>query len=170
MSGVTGDFNGLGALQGRLKQLTGEGLRREGLEAMGTAALKELADEFRGSRDPYGQPWKPPVLRRGRPLENTGRMKASPFYRVEGRNLRVSIPVHHAKTHQDGAEVRPVRASVLAIPLANGGVVFARHVTIPRRRLVPTRKDGGLGPIWTRSFNAALARLLRRVATGKEQR
>lgn len=90
--------------------------------------LKLLADEFRGSRDPYGRVWKP-VRRRGKPLIDTGRLRASATgVRAEGAAVRVSIPVEYASYHQFGTR------------------------RIAQRQIVPMAETGGLGPIWAKAF------------------
>lgn len=112
------------------------------------ALMKEVADEFRQSRDPYGQPWKAVHRNRGRdrrararraakglapradkPLIDTGRMRASVIARVVGSEVRVAIPVEYASYHQKGTR------------------------TIPRRQMLPESDTGGLGHRWTQAIN-----------------
>jgi phage gpG-like protein len=105
--------------------------------------LKEVADEFRQSRDPYGNPWAPvnrnrPKDRRARvrrlaagkavksdkPLIDTGRLRASVVARADGSQVRVSLPVEYASYHQYGTR------------------------RIKRRQILPEADTGGLPPKW----------------------
>lgn len=118
--------------------------------------MKEVADEFRESRDPYGNPWAPVVRNRGRdrraragrqrrglgarsdkPLIDTGRMRASVSARAEGSHVRISIPVSYASYHQYGTR------------------------TIQRRQILPEDRTGGLGPRWSRAVDREAVKLLK---------
>lgn len=124
---------------------------------IGVAFEKQVADQFRQSRDPYGKPWKPVERNRGRdrrarakraragkparadkPLIDTGRMRGSVTHRVSGTSVRILIPVEYASYHQDGTR------------------------RIARRQMLPELETGGLGPRWTlaalKESNAVLAK------------
>lgn len=130
-------------LESRLQEVE----RGRWLEELGTrmavAFMKEVADEFRESRDPYGKPWKPVFrnrrrdrrarerraargqpLRADKPLIDTGRMRASVIARAVGSEVRVAIAVDYASYHQHGTP------------------------TIARRQILPELDTGGLGPRW----------------------
>lgn len=111
---------------------------------LGVALVKEVGNQFRESRDPYGNAWAPVVRDRRRdrrararrakkglaakadkPLIDTGRMRASVTFRVEGDSVRVAIPVEYASYHQYGTR------------------------TIQRRQILPEANTGGLGPRWS---------------------
>jgi phage gpG-like protein len=119
---------------------------------VGAAFLKNLSDQFRKSVDPYGKPWAPlgrdrarnikankKRVAKGKParaskvLVDTGRLAASPAFKVANGQLRVFLPVQYASYHQDGTK------------------------RIPRRQILPEEATGGLGPIWTKSANKAAA-------------
>jgi phage gpG-like protein len=125
--------------------------------ALGVAFIKQVADQFRGSRDPYGKPWAPVFRNRLRdrrarasrakagkapradkPLIDTGRLRASPVARVTGSDVRIDLPVEYASYHQYGT---------------------ARMV---RRQILPEAETGGLGPYWTAAANREAAVVMRK--------
>jgi phage gpG-like protein len=128
---LQGDFGGLEDLQKRIRQIAKPGFKEEVARRLTGTAIKLLADEFRGSKDPYGTPWKPLKRRAGKPLLDTGRLRAAAVGQTAGQAsgavVRVVIPVEYASYHQDGTR------------------------RIPRRQIVPDRA-GGLGPVWTLAF------------------
>lgn len=135
---------------------------------MAAAITKQLADEYRESRDPYGNAWKPVFRRRRKdrlarqraykraslagkslatvrdlPLVDSGRMRAlSIAHEVSSTGVRVIIPVAYASYHQEGT----------------------RHIA--RRQIVPDDKTGGLGPIWTAALNREANAVLRETVRG----
>jgi phage gpG-like protein len=115
---------------------------------IGAAFVKQVADEFKESRDPYGNPWKPVVRNRRRdirararraakglsaradkPLIDTGRLRGSVVARTEGSVVRIALPVEYASYHQYGTR------------------------TIARRQILPESDTGGLGPRWSQAAN-----------------
>jgi phage gpG-like protein len=123
---------------------------------VGPALLKQVADEFRESRNPYDKPWLPLARERSRnrranarraragkarraskPLIDTGRLRASPVARVDGTQVRVSLPVEYASYHQQGTR------------------------TIPRRQILPEQATGGLGERWTQAINREVDAVLK---------
>lgn len=131
MAVLKGDFGALGDLQERIRRMTNPAFTHAIARRLTGTAVKLLADEFRKSQDPYGTPWRPLKYRQGKPLLDTGRLRAAavgqPADLTTGAVVRVVIPVEYASYHQDGTR------------------------TIPRRQIVPDRA-GGLGPIWTAAF------------------
>lgn len=125
------------------------------------AFRKEVADEFRESRDPYGNAWKPVfrnrkrdrrararreakglVIRADKPLIDTGRLRASVIARAVGTDVRVSLPVEYASYHQRGTR------------------------TIARRQILPDAETGGLGPRWTLALNREVVAVLKKALPG----
>lgn len=131
MAVLRGDFGALEDLQRRIQMVTNPAFKVAVAKRLTGTAIKLLADEFRKSQDPYGNPWKPLKRRRGKPLLDTGRLRAAAVGQAanqsSGAMVRVVIPVFYASYHQDGTR------------------------RIPRRQIVPDRA-GGLGPIWTAAF------------------
>lgn len=141
-------------LQRRVDALASNRLADALSKRMGAAAIKELADQFRESRDPYGDQWAPVNRTRGRdrrakkknarpdkPLIDTGRLRAAAVSQQANQSgagvVRVVIPVAYASYHQEGTS------------------------RIRRRQMLPSADRGGLGPRWTAAFNQEAARLLR---------
>lgn len=111
---------------------------------IGAAFVKQVGDEFRESRDPYGNAWAPVQRNRLRdrrararrasagkppkadkPLIDTGRLRGSVVARSEGDEVRVALPVSYASYHQYGTR------------------------TIKRRQILPESDTGGLGARWS---------------------
>jgi phage gpG-like protein len=144
MALVRADFGRLETLRRQATTLASPGFREELARRLAAAATKQLADQFRSSRDPYGNAWKPVFRnrardRRGRasarggrgdkPLIDTGRLRAAALAPpvVSGPMVSVSINVEYASYHQEGTS------------------------RIARRQIVPD-KAGGLGAIWSAAF------------------
>lgn len=122
---------------------------------VGAAFIKQVADEFRESRDPYGNPWAPVFRTRARdvrarasrarrglapradkPLIDTGRLRASPVARINGTEVRIALPVEYASYHQFGTR------------------------RIRRRQILPEADTGGLGDRWTMAVNKEIAAVM----------
>lgn len=162
-------------LQRRLTAVTRSSAMTDELgKRVGAALVKQVADEFRESRDPYGKPWaplkterarnvkanaraakkgKPP--RAGKPLIDTGRMRASVTALVSGGDVRVVIPTKYASYHQDGVSHR--------VPSARAG-----EKIIPRRQMLPEADTGGLGDRWTLAVNKEAMAVLQKHFGGKK--
>jgi len=106
--------------------------RKAALEGIGAAMLSRVQLEFRLSKDPYGQAWKPlspnTIKKRRKqsavPLVDTGAMRASVSYTVKGTaTVIVGVGKQYAIYHQTGT----------------------KH--IPRRQILPS-SDRGLPDKW----------------------
>jgi phage gpG-like protein len=168
MSGVTGNFQGLAALEGALARLISPQARADTARSMGLAAMKQLSDEFRESRDPYGNKWAPLRLRRGRPLLDTGRLRASAALSPLPNGFAITMTAGYASTHQSGKrDIRPVRAKMLSWKMRGSTRrYFAKRVSIPRRQMLPEAATGGLGPYWSRALGDAALEQIRRIFQG----
>lgn len=176
MAGITGDFAQLANLRGAVARLQSSGFGFELSQVLGGTILKQLADEFRQSRDPYGRPWRPPLLRPGKPLLDTGRLRAAATSRMATsgslRSVVVHVPVVYAAVHQYGATIKPKNPSGLLTFKTKGGSSHGirgrggwyslRQAVIPRRQIFPESDTGGLGPIWGKAFAREASALLRR--------
>lgn len=113
------------------------------LGEIGRAWLTEVQLGFRSGRDPYGQPWRPP-LRGGQPLRDTGRLRDSFTYHVGSGELELGTNVRYARPHQQGATIRARHQPYLVFRV---GERWARKraVELPRRRMLP---DEGLPEHW----------------------
>jgi phage gpG-like protein len=145
VAGVRGNFAGLVKLRERIGHAMTPQFQAEMAQGWGAACLKELMDEFKQSRDPYGRPWKKLALRRGRPLLLTGRMRASASVRPRPAGFELVITAAYAATHQYGFKgIKPVRAKALSWQVKGRKKrFFAQSVDIPRRQMIPDK--GRLG-------------------------
>jgi phage gpG-like protein len=151
------------------------GLVADSRRLIRAAALKQIQDGFRQSRDPYGEPWRPLKYRKGKPLQKTGRMYRSAASRVTTRGgVEVAITADYAIFHQEGTRARTVAARG-ARQNARGRFVGAGAKTafllrirehqnrgIPARPMIPD--DRGLPEKWGESFDSVVDRLLDRKA------
>jgi phage gpG-like protein len=166
MAGVRGDFAGLSALISAVGFAQAPAFRAQLAQGMGVAAMKQLADEFQQSRDPYGKPWAPLKLRRGKPLLATGRLRASAALLPRPGGFEIVMSAEYARTHQEGrSNIRPVRAKLLSWKVRGSGKrYFAKSVTVPQRMMLPAANN--LGPYWSAALNAEAERRVRELFSG----
>lgn len=104
---------------------------------------------FRDSRDPWGRPWKPLKVRKGKPLIDTGKLRSSFYYTVDNRQsvtFRSSDNPAKVALHQNGG-----------FTTFNGRKVF-----VPARPFLPIR--GGrldIPPNWLDGMNKSIAKRIR---------
>lgn len=147
------DMTALSRIKERVSGIVGVDFRVELAQVLAASALTEMANEFRESRDPYGQQWKPLTYRNGQPLLDTGRMRASVYTaRVGADGFTLRVGTNYAVYHQDGARVRRP---------AGGRPSRGKVGSIPQRRMVPDAATG-IGPIWGATFKRDAAALVRR--------
>lgn len=175
--------------QARAKRLVGAGFRAQLSQVLAATAMKQVADEFQGEHDPYGNGWKP-LARGTRPaakaqhakiLRRTGVMAASAAAVASSGGFRFTM-AFPAPVHQNGGVIAPhsrlgghlVKRNAKTGAFAKRGAksyvveragrsTFGEGIVIPRRQIVPTRATGGLGPIWARAFNLEAGRLIKAV-------
>lgn len=107
MSGLTGNFAGLGKLESNLRKLASVPSQAA---ASASAKIKELIDaEFAGQMDPYGRPWAPhkpaTVKRWGQHaiLDLSGKMKAGVTVApMQGAGVAVTFDQDYAEHHMTG--------------------------------------------------------------------
>lgn len=167
--GVTGSFKELAALREKVASLATPRARSELNAVLAEAALKQIDDEFRESRDPYGQPWKPLVSREGQPLRDTGQLLNSLHPKATESGFEISTNRKGAATHQYGATIvaktsKGLRFRTRGAPTASNkrgalsNWVTKQQVTIPRRQYMP---EVDLGPYWTKALQEAADDFLR---------
>jgi phage gpG-like protein len=158
---VKGNFAGLRRLVGAAAKAADPEFERGLHRGLGAASLKKFSDGFRKSHDPYGKAWAPLKLRRGKPLLDTGRMRASAAVVMRPKGFELQVTANYASTHQYGKRnIRPLKARFLAFRVRGRGkrMFFARSVTIPKRQMLPERKTGGIGPIWGEAFRKEITK------------
>lgn len=163
---IRGDYSALRTMADRIGTVGGAGGVDKLRKNLAATALKLIADEFRGQKDPYGQSWRPlsPSTVAGRRkgkkkggakiLQSTGRLRASFGTTSKGLGFVVSSKVKYAPHHQYGAKLKRRNAGIRGL-LQRKRVVGA----IPRRMMVPDSKQG-LGPIWKKAFEKTATRVL----------
>jgi len=155
------EFRGLDRLRDRIAR-AGSPEFTAGLgQVLGAAALKQLADEFREERDPYGKKWAPLKLRKGRILRDTGRMAASATVSPGPAGFELTITAAYAGTHQTGKTIEPRRAKALRWKVGRRWYT-AKRVVIPRRQMLPEGGTGGWGKIWLGAFEKESRRYVAR--------
>lgn len=179
---LSGDFSGLERWRRRVSSVARAGFRSELAQVLGATAMKQVADEFRQSRDPYGAPWAALRSRKGKPLLDTGRMAGSVNVQPQADGFLLNIPTSYAPVHQYGAQVAPhsrigkrtlwhnpktgrivARTTRLKLVVESSfsRQTYGKGITIPRRQMVPERATGGLGSIWGRAFSRETSRFVR---------
>ncbi len=118
------------------------------MRAIGTGLVRNVHDRFEAAVDPDGNPWAPlhpayAPLKRGpgilREAGMRGGLMGSITFLASPDAVEVGTNKIHARVHQEGATIVPVKASHLVFRLASG-VVKAKSVTIPARPYL------GIGP------------------------
>lgn len=135
-------------------------------QRVSAGGVKLVADEFRTSTDPYGDPWTPLKRWRKRDREairrkirknirtgkggklrgpsvlvNTGRMRGSAGASPQGRIAKIVIPTWYARFHQDGTINHPFRhfrtKRLTAAQMAKEGTQ-----RMPKRMMLPSDERG----------------------------
>lgn len=160
-AGVSGDAARLANLTRVFARLATDAAKRELIDRLAATAVRHLRRGFDRGHDPYGVPWDRPQ-HGGRPLYDDGDLRGSfrAVPTVEG--FKLATDVFWAVVHQKGRVITPKRATLLRF-LVGDAVVFARKVTIPRRRMVP---DAGPARAWEKAFEGAAGAYVRRAFAG----
>lgn len=145
MGGVRGDFAGLARLKTRIAKAARPEFEAKVAQSMAAAALKQLADGFRKSRSPYGEKWAKLKSRKGKPLLDTGRMRASTGIAPRPGGFEIFVTAGYASYHQHGTR------------------------RLPQRQMIPDASRG-LGPIWGKAIRAAARERVRRQFLGRRSR
>lgn len=159
---------GLGELRKRLQAFQGQArigsgdARGEVVATLGAVALRKVLDGFKQSQDPYGVPWAP-VARGGKPLVDTGAMRASTTVAVTADGFKVAIADRVAQFHQYGTIRRTARARLSRRRQARAGYAVRR--SIRPRPMLPTAARG-MPPSWRADFARATRAVLKRIAQG----
>lgn len=146
----TGDFSKLDRFETRLGQAPKafESLNQN----LAEESIELIREGFDDGTDPYGKAWPALVVRDGKPLQDSGGLKASFNYKLLPDGFRVGAGKDYAKHHQDGtgiygrsrSRLRPKTAKALRIP----GLGFRASVKgTPQRMMVPDAR--GLPPTWS---------------------
>jgi phage gpG-like protein len=150
---LTGDFAKLEALIKRAADVPS--LMNKIKQHAAMEARRQIRRTFVESRDPYGNPWAPLKLRKGKPLRLTGAL--SNFVVTQtGDGFLVTTAAPYAATHQYGATITAKRAPWLTFSVGKRWF-RAKQVAIPKRQMIP---EGTWGDIWTSAMTARIEPLV----------
>jgi len=122
---------------------------------------------FKLGIDPWGSPWAALKIRKGQPLRDTGRLNRSIVANPDKDGVTVGTNVKHARVHQFGATIVPVKAKHLVFPGPNGRMIFAKEVVVPARPFMPLKRDSrvvSLPPSWSVDVTRSLRAYFRNAA------
>jgi phage gpG-like protein len=126
-AGVTGDFQKLRALVGRVEELAKASTRKSLLRQLSADALSLVKQGFRVGIDPYGDDWADPK-RRGKALLDTGRLRNSFSARVvSDQGFEVGSNVSYAKFHQYGTAGRSKNSTVTRVRTRTGRLLSSKQ-------------------------------------------
>jgi len=126
-----------------------EPLPRHVVESCAKIGLSDVRDHFQKSMGPSG-PW-PPVQSRphrktaGKPLLDTGLMRAGLTTRVVGSSYYIGSTAIQAGTHNFGAVITPKNGKFLAIPLTKEAYYVGSPRKFPRPLDVYINREGSGG-------------------------
>lgn len=89
------------SLRQRIAFATGIGLKRVLAESLSMTAENLALAGFRGSKGPDGMPWDP-VKRKGKPLIDTGNLRASLVTTPNGKGFLIALRAPYAEYQQFG--------------------------------------------------------------------
>jgi len=109
---------------------------RPAMQRIAVSAKGYTQQNFVGQHTPDGVPWVPTKFRvrgAGKTLRDTGLLmagvgsasKAASVEQIGDRSLEVGTNDERARTHQDGAEIKPKRGKFLAIPLTRKALLLS---------------------------------------------
>jgi phage gpG-like protein len=131
---MTGDDRELQRLILLLDGLGKSSFAQQISEQVSEEMLSLTQDCFDGSHDPDGRPWKPLVIRAGKPLLDSGRLRASLEPESTPTQAKVVTNVSYAAAHQNGTgPIKTKNAKALKI----GNRYFASTKGIPARPFIP---------------------------------
>jgi len=138
------------------------------LNLVGGALKSRVLRQFDKQQDPYGNPWKALKLRAGQILRDTGALRNSIDYEIDGdAAVVIGTKIPYAIVHQTGAHIvagKPPHLSLggyhtkgsPVLRWAVGGQTYvAKEVTIPKRPFLPTEL-GGLPEDWSAEITNTL--------------
>lgn len=183
-SGVQSRALTIPMLRRRLAQFDSPAFRATLAQVCAAAAGKFVNDGFRRGVDPYGDPWQPLASRKGKPLLDTGRLRASFATSPIPGGFRIDATASYAPFHQFGTQPSNRRARVQPIDKhgkfisrakaskrRRGAIAIRRlsahrHGGIPARPMVPTPEQGGIPFKWQKAFAREAKDLVKRLGEG----
>jgi phage gpG-like protein len=102
------------------------------LRVIGQMGVSGMKDHFNQSKGPDGVAWPALKVRRGKPLLDTGRMRASGVATVQGQTVTLSNTAPFAGVHQGGKTIS-AKKGYLRFKVPGGGYVRKKSVRVPPR-------------------------------------
>lgn len=143
----SGDFKSLERYMEKLAEAADPSTISIMSQQLAEESISLIRDGFATSTDPYGKPWKPPVLRAGQPLRDKGGLQTSWHpTSVSESGFSVASGKDYATYHQRGTgiygphkqRIVPKTAKALKVP----GLGYRTSVAgAPKRRMVPERRN-----------------------------
>lgn len=144
-------MSGIGQIEAfakRLQKLATPDLRRELSQKLGGVMIRLINKQIDQGVDPYGMPWKKRIADGKTALQGLKNTFTASF---SNGHIRVSSNKWYALVHQAGWVIAARNAPYLRFKIPGGGWMSKKTVTIPRRQLIPTQREG-----LSESWNAAL--------------
>lgn len=135
------------------------GKTRSLMERTARVAHTDTTMNFRQSRDPDGNPWKPITSRKGKPLLDTGRLRNSIVTSVSDDEASIGTNVEYAATHQFGAVIKPKKGKYLTFKI---GDRFVKKTSV----VIPARPFLGFGERLVGRINRETANWAEEVLNG----
>lgn len=140
------------------------------LNEIGGEFLSFVQQGFKGQRDPYRNRWKmltkTTISRRRKGssvvLQDTGRLKRSFSYRVQGNRLTLGSPDKRSRVLHYGAKRGKFGSPIVRRRTKSGKLSRAYRVAvpwcdIPSRKMIPVKNSGiDLPPEWRKSIDEIL--------------
>lgn len=185
---MRGDSARLGMLVRKMRGLSDPRFRTALSRGLAEESVKLANDSFRQQRDHFGKAWKP-ALRGGQTLRDKGTLQRSITYSgVSPSGWSLSSGLVYARIHNEGGTIRAKTAKGLRFmvdaghdiatartnrktrrtsyrrrkAVARKKMVIVQSVTMPRRSFIPSKTNGGWGPIWADALRQETDRILRR--------
>lgn len=115
----------------------------EAQNAIGQTVVSNTIERFERQQAPDGANWLPSIRVQqsgGKTLQDTGTLKDSINYQIEGDSVFVGTPFAWAATHQEGKTIRAKSPSGLKFTVG-GNFVTKQSVTIPKREIFGISDD-----------------------------
>lgn len=132
-------------------------------DILGKSVVAGIRRTFDQSEDPNtGRKWAKLKSRAGSPLMDTKRLRRSIHYIARRSGVTVGTNFAYAHVHQWGMTIRPRRKKFLVFEVF-GMKVFAKQVTIPQRRFLPTT-DAGISRVTEGTLEKQVAAFFSKIA------
>ncbi len=133
-------------------------------EGIAAESLRLVKRGFERSEDPYGIPWKPPVLRDGKPLLDSSRLRNGFQNRSTPTTIELWNNVRYAAIQNYGGTIHAKNSPYLYFKTPEG-LAAKKEVTLPARQMIPDSARG-LPPVWDQRMRIIADKVLRTQVLG----